>query len=362
MERKTLFFVLVLGTAVACKKNNNNNGYGTPAPPAAGNYQQTNLVADIDGFTGARIDATLKNPWGLAINPTAQLVWLGTNHSGASNVYDYNGQTGLPPVPIPLGGDMNGSSPTGVAFSAGDDFIIPTAQASARFIFVSEDGTVSAWSPGDATAVTVADRSGSNAVYKGCAIATDGGHAFLYAANFKGGTIDVFDKNFALAAGRAFTDPTIPAGFGPFNIVNINGLLYVAYAKLKGPDNEDDEAGAGNGYVDIYNPDGTLVKNFTSKGPLNSPWGIARVPNSFGLPFHSIVIGNFGDGWINAYDSTGVYLGALQSNGTPIAINGLWALDFPVNEDPRADPNKLFFTAGPADEQHGLFGYLKNQQ
>jgi uncharacterized protein (TIGR03118 family) len=361
MKRRILIALIALGAAAACNKK---NGYGSnPTPPLQGNFQQTNLVSDINGNMAAKVDTTLLNPWGLAINPTAGIVWLGTNHNGTTNVYDYNGNTKLQPIPIPSGGAPDGGSPTGVVFNATADFVIPSVQVAAKFIFVGEDGTVSAWAPGAsaAAAVTVADQSSADAVYKGCAIANDGGNNFLYAANFKGRKIDVFDKGFVPVTGRSFTDPAIPADFGPFNIANINGLLYVTYARLKAPDNEDDQAGAGNGYVDIYSPDGKLVKNFISKGALNSPWGIARTPDGFGLPFHSIVVGNFGDGWINVYDSTGVYLGPMQNNSTPVVINGLWALDFPINEDSHADPTKLLFTAGPAEEQHGLYGFLKKQ-
>jgi uncharacterized protein (TIGR03118 family) len=267
----------------------------------------------------------------------------------------------IAPVPIPTVGAATGGSPTGVVFNSTADFTIPRETAPTKFIFVNEDGTIAAWALDAPSAKKVADLSTGNRVYKGCAIAADGAANYLYAANFKGGTIDVFDKAFNLVTGRAFTDPSIPAGFGPFNIANIGGKLYVTYAKLQGPDNEDDQAGAGNGYVDIFTPDGKLVKNFASQGALNSPWGIAQVPDGFGIERHSILIGNFGDGWINVYDSTGVYKGAVQKDGQPIVIAGLWALDFPVNEYPQADPAKLYFTAGPGGEQHALFGYLKKQ-
>jgi uncharacterized protein (TIGR03118 family) len=362
MKRRIFIVLLMFGTASACNKNSNKYG-ASPTPSPQTNFQQTNLVADGPGNLATNVDPTLLNPWGLAINPSAGIVWLGTNHNGTTNVYDYNGKTILQPIPIPAGGNRNGGSPTGVVFNWTTDFVIPAAKVAAKFIFVNEDGTIAAWAPGASagSAVTVTDQSTVQAVYKGCAIASDGGKNFLYAANFKGGKIDVFDKTFTLTTGRSFTDPAIPTGFGPFNIVAINGLLFVTYAKLKGPDNEDDEAGAGNGYIDVFSPDGKLVGNFAKNGALNSPWGIAQVPSGFGLPFHSIVVGNFGDGWINVYDSTGAYLGPVMSNGNPIVINGLWALDFPINEDPHADPAKLLFTAGPGEEAHGLYGYLKKQ-
>jgi len=364
MKKNVFILALILGGAVACKKNGYNNGYGNNPPPPAqvdGSFQQTNLVADNGDGGAAKTDASMVNPWGLAINPSAHIIWLSSNHGGVTDVYDSTGKTLLGPIPIPSMGNPMGGSPTGVAFSPTSDFVIHATGGVAKFIFVNEDGTISAWGLGDKATTTVADLSTVNAVYKGCALATDGGANFLYAANFKGGKIDVFDKTFQLTSGRDFKDPNIPAGFGPFNVVNIGGMLYVTYAKLKGPDNEDDQAGPGNGYVDIYTPDGKLVKNFVSQGALNSPWGVTQAPAGSGIPQGSILVGNFGDGWINVYDATGTYKGALQKNGQPVVIPGLWALDFPFNEDQTFDPGKLYFTAGPGDEGHGLFGYLKKQ-
>lgn len=363
MKRKTLLLVFIIG-GVACSKNNNNYGSGgnggTPVTPGA-NFAQTNIVSDVAGNGASVIDPTLQNAWGIAINPAQGIIWIASNHGGVADIYDETGKTLLAPVPVPTAGAATGGSPTGVVFNSTSDFTIPGETAPTKFIFVNEDGTISAWALGAASAKKVADLSTLNRVYKGCAIAADGAANYLYAANFKGGSIDVFDRSFQLVSGRDFKDPSIPAGFGPFNITNIGGKLYVTYAKLQGPDNEDDQAGPGNGYVDIFTPDGRLVKNFASNGPLNSPWGIAQVPDGFGVERHSILIGNFGDGWINVYDSTGVYKGALQKNGQPVVIGGLWALDFPVNEFPQADPGKLYFTAGPDGEQHGVFGYLKKQ-
>ncbi|HMH21525.1 MAG TPA: TIGR03118 family protein [Puia sp.] len=352
--KTNVFLLALLMAGAGCHKDYNT----TAAPLIPGTYQETDLVTDVAiGYGAARIDPPLLNAWGIAVNP-AGIVWISANHAGATTVYDSTGKTVLGPVAIPSQGTHFGGSPTGVVFNGTTDFVIPSNQKIAKFIFVNEDGTVSAWGAGDST-ITVADRSSSDAVYKGVALANDGSGNFLYAANFKGGKIDVFDKNFVYISTRPFADPGIPAGFGPFNIQNIGGKLYVTYAKLKGPDNTDDQAGAGNGYVDVFNPDGTLVKRFASQGLLNSPWGLAQVPAGFGLPRHSILIGNFGDGRINVYDSTGVFNGQLQNNGYPITIAGLWALDFPNNEATLADPNKLYFTAGPMDESHGLFGFLK---
>ena len=360
MKWKNLVFAFVLGTVACSKSNNNNNGYGgAPVPTPSVNYVQTNVVSDLAG-AGAT-DPTLQNAWGLAINPAQGIIWIASNHGGVADIYDETGKTLLAPVPIPSPGAPTGGSPTGVVFNGTADFMVPNETAPTKFIFVNEDGVISAWPLGATSAMKVADRSTADAVYKGCAIAADGGANFLYAANFKGGTIDVFDKSFNLVTGRDFSDPAIPTGFGPFYIANIGGNLYVTYAKLQGPDNEDDQAGAGNGYVDVFTPDGKLAQHFASKGALNSPWGIVQVPDGFGIERHSILIGNFGDGWINIYDSTGVYKGPLQSNGQPIVVSGLWALDIPFNEYPQADPGKLYFTAGFDGEQHGVFGYFKKQ-
>jgi uncharacterized protein (TIGR03118 family) len=348
--------VLVLGAA-ACHKNYN-------APPAqileAGNFAQVNLVSDAASSGAATVDPTLKNPWGLAVNNTAGLIWISSNHGSVTNVYDSTGKTQLGPFNVPSVTTPGGGAPTGVAFNTTADFQMPGTTNAAKFIFVGEDGIVSAWTIGSTAAVKVADQSAADAVYKGCALGNSAGANFLYAANFTNKTIDVFDNTFHLKTGFDFKDGAMPDGFGPFNIANIGGKLYVTYAKIEA-NGDDDVAGAGNGYVDVFSTDGKLISRFASQGPLNSPWGIAQSPDGFGLPLHSIVVGNFGDGYVNVYDSTGVYTGALQNNGQPVIIPGLWALDFYVNEFAKANPTKLFFTAGPGGEEHGLFGYLIKQ-
>jgi uncharacterized protein (TIGR03118 family) len=357
MNKKLFLIALVIG-GVSCHKNNNN---GPTAPVLNANFAQTNLVSDTPSYGAAVIDPTLLNAWGLAVNPSAAIIWISANHSASSTVYDSTGKTLFPPVDIISMRKNHGGSPTGVAFNPTGDFNIPGESAPAKFAFVNEDGTISAWPLGAPATNTVADKSSLNAVYKGCAFGAQNGNTYFYAANFKGNSIDVFDKNWQDVSAFSFKDPSIPAGYGPFNIVNIAGMLYVSYAKLKAPDNQDDDSGPGNGYVDIYTTDGKLVKKFAAAGALNSPWGIAQAPAGSGLPLHAILVGNFGDGRINVFDSTGTYLGPLQGNGQPIVIEGLWALDFPFNENPAFGPGKLYFTAGPKGEQHGLFGFLKNQ-
>jgi uncharacterized protein (TIGR03118 family) len=244
-------------------------------------------------------------------------------------------------------------APTGVVFNSTTDF------GGNKFIFAGEDGIIAAWSGGNA-AVKVADRSQFNTVYKGIAMANDGKANFLYLANFRGGKVDVFNREFKYITTKPFWDPAIPAGFAPFNIVNIEGQLYVTYAKQKGPADMDDEAGTGNGYVDIFSPDGTLVKRFASKGELNSPWGVALAPPGFAGATQTILVGNFGSGRIHVYDMMGNYMGQLKSQGKSMTIDGLWAIDFLKNNLPggsATDP--LYFTSGPDAESHGLFGYLQ---
>ncbi|SHN23797.1 TIGR03118 family protein [Chitinophaga sp. CF418] len=320
-------------------------------------YQQTNLAADVNGYGAARLDPNLVNAWGIAAAPSGPL-WLSAAETGLSTIYDKTGATLRPPVAIPGPGNTGKGAPTGVVFNATTDFAILWGKTTtpSRFIFATEDGTLAAWGPGTGnTAVIVADRSPWEAVYKGLAMASDGGNNFLYATNFREGKVDVFDKDFQLVTGKPFHDPAIPAGFAPFNIRLIGDKLFVTYAKQELPDKEDDEPGPGNGYVDIYRTNGVLVKRFAARGALNSPWGMVESGTPFCKLNHAILIGNFGDGRINMYDDNGKLVGPLSSWGKPISIEGLWALE---NKIPLANPKQLFFTAGPGDESHGLFGYL----
>ncbi|POY35447.1 TIGR03118 family protein [Solitalea longa] len=346
-----IFLTLLL---TGCTKNDTimQNTAATPS------YQEVDLVMDTV-CDGARVDANLSNAWGIAIGPSGAF-WIAANHTGKTTIYDRNGNELLAPVNIPFQGAVNGGSPTGVVYNNTSDFLMPGTSQKSLFIYVAEDGTVTAWNAGS-SAITVADNSAADAVYKGVAIGTDGADNFLYAANFKGGTIDVFDKTFHEVFGKSFTDPSLPAGFAPFNIQNIDGMLYVAYAKQEEPDKIDDEKGVGNGYVDIFKPDGSLVKRLISGGMLNSPWGMAVAPEGFGLGQNVLLIGNFGDGKINIYDSDGNYKGQLMDGSKVISIDGLWEIVFPKNNVPAGDPNQLFFAAGPDDETHGLFGYIKQR-
>ena len=350
IKRQTGLFLLLIMLVAGCRKNEQQS--------LLNGYEQTNLIADTAGYNAAIIDANLVNAWGIANAPSGPF-WISDNHTGLSTIYNKDGIMLRPPVTIPSPASSTGGSPTGVLFNSTPDFMILSGKQSqaSKFIFATEDGTIAAWGSGN-TASIVADRSSFNAVYKGIALARDGADNFLYATNFHEAKIDVFDKNFKYVTGKSFNDPGIPSGFAPFNIRNIGGWLYVTYAKQK-PDRHDDQSGPGNGFVTIFKPNGSRVKRFASHGPLNSPWGIVQAKTEFGMETeNAILIGNFGDGRINVYDVEGRFLGPLKDGGHPIKIDGLWALE---NEVPLADPAQLFFTAGPAEESHGLFGYLQKR-
>jgi uncharacterized protein (TIGR03118 family) len=318
--------------------------------PVAGGYLQTNLVADVAGGAPT-VDPLLVNPWGLAVGPNTNL-WVANAGSGTSTSYDVNGLKlpGSVAIPSATGG---AGSPTGIVFNPTTSFTIPNVGV-AQYIFAGEDGTIAAWDGVSASAQIVGDRSATGAVYKGLTMATNAGVNFLYATDFHNNRVDVFDGNFALV--NSFGDATVPVGYAPFGIQNIGGSLYVTFAKQLLPDAKDDEKGAGNGFVDVFNPDGTVARRFVSNGSLNSPWGVALAPANFGAFSGAILIGNFGDGRIGAYNAVdGAFLGNVSdANGAAIAIDGLWALTFGQGTSSAT----LFFTAGPANETHGLLGSL----
>jgi uncharacterized protein (TIGR03118 family) len=321
-------------------------------------YVQTNLVSDLPGMA-ANTDPNLKNPWGIASSATSPF-WVSDNRTGLSTLYNSSGTplslvVTIPPEP---GGAPPGA-PTGVVFNGTSDFQIP-GDGPARFIFGTENGTIAGWASAlGTTAATIVDNSAAGAVYKGITLGNNGAN-LLYAANFGLGRIDVFDTHFMptnLGAG-SFVDPTLPAGFSPFNVQNLGGTLYVTYA-LKEPGGEDDVPGPGNGFIDRFDTSGNLLNRLVSQGPLNSPWGLAIAPDSFGFFANDLLVGNFGDGHINAFDPvTGAFLGQLRdSAGNPIVIDGLWALRV-GNGGNGGNPNAVFFTAGINDEMDGLFGSL----
>jgi uncharacterized protein (TIGR03118 family) len=333
-------------------------------------YVQTNLVSDIAGLA-AHTDPNLKNPWGTSVGPGSP-IWVSDNHAGITTLYDGTGNPQPRVVTIPAppsAGPGAVGAPTGQAFNTFDpaspDFVISKAGVSgpAFFLFATEDGTIAGWNPSvdDAHAVIAVDRSTATdpagdigANYKGLALVTTPAGRFIYATSFRFGRVDVFDSHFNLV--NSFTDPTIPAGFAPFGIHNIGGKLYVTFAK-QGPGKDDDEARPGNGFVDVFAPNGDLLQRLVTRGRLDSPWAVTLAPPTFGTFGGDILVGNFGNGRIDAYDpATGAFRGELSGpGGGPIGIDGLWGLRF-APATTGAGPNTLFFTAGLNHEADGLFG------
>lgn len=330
---------------------------------AADYYKQRNLVSDNPALTAENLDPNLVNPWGLAFNPYG-FVWVADNVKGVSTLYDGDGkkQTLVVTVAPSLAGNVG--RPTGIVYYGGPEFVITQSNVSgpSRFLFASEDGSIAAWAPNVSatTAFKIIDRSATKAVYKGLALAADGARNLIYATDFHNGRVDVFDAAFrpVVLPGQAFRDPRIPANYAPFGIQQINGDLYVTYAR-QDYEREDDVPGRGFGYVSVFDPSGKFLRRFASRGALNAPWGIALAPASFGKFANRLLVANFGDGYINAYDvDSGRWVGRLRGKDQKlIQVDGLWGIAFGngLNKQPA---NTLFFSAGPDDEKHGLYGRL----
>ena len=360
--RSTIVLLALVAVVTATSRVAGRDDDQGNASDRSGFYAVRNLVSD--GFVKAEhLDTDLVNAWGVAFNPNG-FVWVADNHTGVATLYDGNGVKNSLVVTIPTheGGNPP-ASPTGIVFSSGADFVVKVGNVSgpSRFIFATEDGTISGWAPNvDPThAIRVADNSASGAIYKGLAFAANGIGHFIYATDFHNNRIDIFDQNFqpVSSAGR-FVDSKIPRGYAPFGIQNILGNLYVTYAK-QDRDAEDDVAGDGFGFVNVFNADGELIRRFAARGRLNSPWGLALAPVDFGRFSNALLVGNFGDGRINAFDpASGQWLGALRmANGKLVEIDGLWGLQF-GNGLMNQPVNTLFFAAGPGDEEHGLYGRI----
>jgi len=319
-------------------------------------YTQTNLVSD-GSVKAQQTDTTLINPWGVAIGQQTPF-WINTAGTGQSEVYDSGGNKQFI-VKIPAaGGSPKTGSPTGISFnSSTTDFVLSNGSP-ALFIFDALDGTISAWNSSLTNANLVVDNSASGAVYTGLAIDNNGTANFILAANNSANKIDVFDTKFASAAlSGKFSDPSLPPGFAPFNVHVLNGKVYVAYA-MQTPGGGPPTAGAGAGYIDIFDGNGNFLSRAISGGNLNAPWGIAIAPSSFGAFGGDLLVGNFGDGTISAYDPTTFVLkGQLQdTTGKPIVNDRLWEIVFGQNGT--GDPNTLYFSAGVNDEKGGLFGSI----
>ena len=322
-------------------------------------YKVGVLVSD-GALPAAHVDTNLKNPWGIAFNPKG-FVWVADNGTQHATLYDGNGVPQSLVVTIPAG-SQGDAAPTGIVFNGTSDFVVTqgTKSGPAPFIFAGEGGTITAWSPAvnPTSAVTVFD-SGGSAVYKGLAMASNNGANFLYATDFHNNRIDVFDRTFTkVTTTGAFQDPALPAGFAPFGIQAIGSKLYVSYAKQDAAAH-DDVAGAGLGLIDVFSPSGQFIQRFASGEPLNAPWGMALAPADFGRFSNTVLIGNFGDGMIHAFDATsGMLRGTLQQpDGKAIVEPGLWGIAFGngLNNQP---VNTLFFAAGPNDEADGVYGRI----
>lgn len=351
-----------------------------PARSASSGYVQTNLVSD--GAVPANlIDPTLRNPWGVAFFPGLSPFWVNDNNAGLSALYDGAGVPFalLPHVTIPAPTSPTGGTPTGIVanfFALSGAFPIASSvpPGPALFIFDTEDGTIEAWNlalpdpdvPIPDDAVIIKDNSAgggpTGAVYKGLALGTNSaGQPFLYATNFRSGKIDVFDAGFNSATlSGSFTDPKLQQGYAPFGIQNIGGKLFVTYA-LQDAAKHDPVNKPGHGFVDVFDTDGNFLQRFAQHGHLDSPWGVALAPPTFGQFADDILVGNFGNGSINAFDpASGHWLGRVSGpDGRPLINDGLWSLTFggAIN----SSPNTLYFTAGLNHEQDGLFGTIVPQ-
>ncbi|HXL25242.1 MAG TPA: TIGR03118 family protein [Chthoniobacterales bacterium] len=351
----------------------------SPAALLAQQYQQTNLVSDLGTLGAQTVDPKLKNPWGIARGPSGNPWWVSDERSGVSTLYNAQGTpanplnpggNGLvvtipPSVPPPAVG-----TPTGVVFngSTNDFRVAPPGVAQTFFLFVSLDGSISGWDPA-ANPTTAITKVSTHSVLTGATIAQIGADRFLYVADLKAGKIRVYDTNFnPVEVGEtevddkhgehAFEDEQIPKGFAPFNIQNIGGNLYVAYAK-------QDQAktfvtsGAGLGFVDVFSPQGSLLLRLQHGNWFNAPWGLTLAPSDFGTFSHRILVGQFGSGEILAFDAvTGQFQGKLNDqNNQVIAMTGLWGLAFGAGDQTSGAANTLFFNEG-LNGGNGLFGTL----
>ncbi len=330
-------------TALACAEKPATEVTTPQVVPPANAFVASPLVADAAPFAPA-VDQNLQEPWGLAVS-TSGVLWVANRHTGTSTLYDPDGTVRSRVVTLPRG------TPTGIVSSSSSDFMI--ARGPARWIFASESGVITAWNPSSDTAQVVVEESG--AIFKGLAIASVEGSNRIYATNFRRGVVEMFNGSFERIG--EFTDPSLPTDYAPFGIQTVNGRVLVTFAKQQAPDNADDEAGIGNGFIDVFTTAGEFVSRFASNGTLNSPWGIAVAPGGFGPFANHILVGNFGDGLINVFDQNGRFVDVIRdANRAPLAIGGLWGISFGVG----AASNTLYFVGCPnPPESLGLLGSLK---
>jgi len=337
-------------------------------PLLAGNalaqhYTETDLTANRSGISNAaNIDPNLVNPWGLS-RSSGSPWWDSDNGTGLSTLYDLNGLPQSLVVTIPPPNGQNGTAaPTGTVYNYTTSFPAGPG-APSIFLFVTEDGTISGWNPNvnPTNAVLLVDHNPQGAIYKGCALASLAGGPRLYVSNFASGEVEVYDGKFHQLTTRpgAFTDSKLPIHYVPFGIQNVGGNIVVAFAQ-RNPGSEDENDGPGLGYVDVFDTNGNLLLRLQHGMYMNAPWGIAEAPADFGVFSHRILVGNFGSGWINAFNAvSGKFEGTLlNADGSPVTLNGLWAISFAGGNTKSGAANALYFTAGLNDEADGLLGNL----
>ena len=318
----------------------------------ADTYSWTNLQSDIAGVA-THLDRNLVNPWGMSVSAPNGTIWVSDNGTGVSTLYGQDGTARSLVVTIPTAArNRGGGNPTGQVRNNTLFFQVTKNgnSAPALFIFVSEDGSISGWNPTlDGTHAIIAVDNGTNrgvnrAIYKGATLGVANGHNFLYATDFHTGKVHTFDESFHQVNPNGFVDPNLPAGYGPFGIRNFNGEIFVTYAKQDAK-REDDVHCPGCGLVNVFDTSGNLLRHLISNGNLNAPWGLALVEGN-------LWVGNFGDGLINNYNPVnGDFIETLMRlDGTPLQFDGLWDL--------LPQKGGVFFTAGIADEEHGLFGLI----
>jgi uncharacterized protein (TIGR03118 family) len=318
-------------------------------------YEVINLVANEAGYGARTIDPRLINPWGLTFSARGNLIVADNDSSVLATAYRPEGA--ILPFVIP-----DGYNPTGLETNHNPrDFIFGSGHNAARLLFATEQGVILAYNRDESpNAIVVADRSNVDAHYTGLAlgVASHNRHQQIFAADFRNNRIDIFDNNFNFV--KSFGVPPEP-GYSPFNIRNFDGCLYIAWAKQDPEEPDEEVLGPGLGFVDIYDTNGRFVERLISHGALNAPWGLAIAPRNFGHFSGALLVGNFGDGTIHAYEpDTGDFLGTLlNANGTPITIEGLWSLKFDFDEEEECA--ELYFTAGPEDETDGLLGVISPQ-
>jgi len=332
-----------------------------PSSVFAQHYTRTDLTTDNSMVTSApHVDPNLVNAWGMS-RGTGSPWWISDNGRGLTTLYDGTGtpQSLVVTIPSPSGGT---SAPTGTVFNPYVGAFEVTPGNRAIFLFATEDGTIAGWNPGvdPAHAVIKVNRSEAGAVYKGLAIGMTGAGPHIYASNFATGKVDVFDAKFhPVNRSSAFTDSRLPNNYAPFGIQNVGGNIVVTFAH-RAPGSLDEDHGAGLGYVDVFDLTGRLLLRLQHTPALNAPWGIAQAPGDFGVFSHRLLIGNFGDGFLYAYNAvSGKLEGQLMdAAGGPIWVDGLWAISFGGNSTNNGMLNELFFTAGPNDESDGILGKL----